>query len=231
MMVSQVSAPPLESGDCLSRAEFERRYTQTSKDVKAELIEGVVYVASPVRVRNHGRPHAWMMTWLGTYVAATPGVDIADNSTVRLDFDNEPQPDAVLRIEPEVGGRSRITHDDYIEGAPELVVEIAASSASVDLNAKLNAYRRNGVQEYLVWQMYENQICWFQLRDSEYVLLEPNERGVIYSQVFPGLGLAIAPLLQGDIATVLSELQRGLCIPEHQKFVDQLEPSLRIADY
>lgn len=225
-MVSQVSVPPLESGDRLSRNEFEYRYAQAAKHVKAELIEGVVHVASPVRVSNHGRPHAFIMAWLGAYVAATPGVDIADNSTVRLDFDNEPQPDALLRIEPKVGGKSRITVDDYIEGAPELVVEIAASSASVDLNAKLNAYRRNGVQEYLVWQMYENHIRWFELRDSEYVLLDPDDHGVIQSQVFPGLGLAIAPLLKGDIATVLSELQRGFHTPEHQELINRLKHSL-----
>ncbi|GAP94923.1 Uma2 family endonuclease [Leptolyngbya sp. NIES-2104] len=220
-MIIQVSTPPLESGDRLSRTEFERRYAQ-APHLKAELIEGVVYVASPVRVRQHGRPHAQLMTWLGTYAAATPGVDIADNSTVRLDLDNEPQPDALLRIEPEVGGGSRITEDDYIEGAPELVVEIAASSASVDLNAKLNAYRRNGVKEYLVWQIYENQIRWFHLQDSEYVPLEL-EAGVIKSRVFPGLWLEIGSLQQGDIAIVLSMLQTGLSSPEHQEFVDRLK--------
>lgn len=219
-MVIQVSTPPLENGDRLSRSEFERRYAR-SPHVRAELIEGVVYVASPVRAKQHGRPHAFVMTWLGTYAAATSGVDIADNSTVRLDLDNEPQPDALLRIEPEVGGRSRITEDDYIEGAPELVVEIAASSASVDLNVKLNAYRRNGVKEYLVWQIYENQIRWFQLQDSEYVVLEP-EDGVIKSRVFPGLWLAIASLQQGDIAAVLTNLQTGLNSSEHQEFKARL---------
>ncbi|MBE9011590.1 Uma2 family endonuclease [Pseudanabaenaceae cyanobacterium LEGE 13415] len=212
-MVSQVSTPPLESGDRLSRTEFERRYA-LFPNLRAELIEGVVYVASPVRAKQHGRPHALMITWLGTYVSATPGVDIEDNATVRLDLDNEPQPDALLRIEPEVGGNSRITEDDYIEGAPELIVEIAASSASVDMNAKLNAYRRNGVREYLVWQVYENQIRWFQLQDSEYVPLEP-EAEVIKSRIFPGLWLAIDALQQGDLATVLSMLQTGLSSSEH----------------
>ncbi|BAU14045.1 hypothetical protein LEP3755_45890 [Leptolyngbya sp. NIES-3755] len=219
-MVSQVSTPRLESGDRLSRAEFERRYAQ-SPNLRAELIEGVVYVASPVRAKQHGRPHAFVMGWLTNYVAATPGVDIEDNATVRLDLDNEPQPDALLRIEPEAGGGSRITEDDYIEGAPELVVEIAASSASVDLNAKLNAYRRNGVKEYLVWQIYENQIRWFQLQDSEYVPLEP-EAGVIKSRVFPGLWLDVGSLQAGNIAIVLSMLQTGLSSPEHQEFVNRL---------
>ena len=116
---------PLENGDRLSRYEFERRYERRPDVRKAELIEGVVYVSLPVRARGHGEPHAHLMTWLGVYSAATPGVHLADNATVRLDLDNEPQPDALLRLEPDKGGRSSITADDYIEGAPELIVEIA----------------------------------------------------------------------------------------------------------
>ncbi len=219
---SSVSVPRLENGDRLSRVEFERRYAETPEKFKAELIEGTVYVASPVRVKNHGRPHAYVMGWLAFYVSATPRVDIADNSTVRLDLDNEPQPDALLRIEPEFGGKSRITEDDYIEGSPELVIEIAASSASVDMNAKLNAYRRNGVQEYLVWQVYENQIAWFCLQDGEYIRLQPDAIGMIRSRVFPGLWLAVDALLRGELATVLTELQTGLATPEHGEFVDRL---------
>ena len=221
-MISKILVPRLENGDRLTRCEFERRYAAVSEKFKAELIEGVVYVASPVRVRNHGRPHAQVMTWLGVYYVATPGVDFADNTTTRLDLDNEPQPDALLRIEPEVGGRSRITEDDYIEGAPELIVEIAASSASYDMDAKLNAYRRNGVQEYIVWQIYENQIAWFCLQDDEYVRLQPNPTGVIHSRIFPGLWLAVDALLRGGLATVLTELQKGLGTSEHQAFVDRL---------
>jgi len=219
---SSISMPRLENGDRLTRTEFERRYAATPEKFKAELVEGIVYVASPVRAKNHGRPHAQIMTWLGVYSAATLGVDIADNSTVRLDLDNEPQPDALLRIEPQSGGKSRITEDDYIEGSPELVIEIAASSASVDMNAKLNAYRRNGVQEYLVWQVYENQIAWFCLQDAEYIRLQPDATGMIRSRVFPGLWLAVDALLRGDLATVLAELQTGLATLEHGEFVDRL---------
>ena len=126
--------PPLEAGDRLSRAEFERRYEAMPELKKAELIEGVVYMPSPVRLRRHGRPHFDLITWLGTYKAATPGVIGADNASARLDLDNEPQPDAVLFIDPAKGGQARISPDDYVEGAPELVAEVASSSVSYDLN-------------------------------------------------------------------------------------------------
>src|SRR5207248_362002 len=121
--------PPLVAGDRLTRDEFERRY-ETMPDVKkAELIEGVVYMPSPVRVDAHASPHAELLAWLGHYKAFTPGVQVGGNGTVRLDLDNEPQPDAFLRIFPEFGGQSK-TVEGFVEGAPELVVEVSVSTAS-----------------------------------------------------------------------------------------------------
>jgi len=212
--------PPLENGDKLTRAEFERRYQAMPNLKKAELIEGVVYVASPLRIKSHGEPHAYIMAWLGTYKAATPGVGFADNTTVLLDADNEPQPDALLRIEQ--GGQTRITEDDYLEGAPELIVEIAASSASYDLHEKLKVYRRNEVQEYLVWRVYDQQFDWFKLNEGEYIKIETNSNGIVCSQVFPGLWLDKAALLSGNLAKVLAVLQQGLSTPDHETFVDKI---------
>ncbi|GAA6617943.1 Uma2 family endonuclease [Scytonema sp. NUACC26] len=217
-----ISTAPLESGERLTRQEFERRYIAAEHIHKAELVEGVVYVASPVRATRHGRSHGIIMAWLGTYWIATPGVDLHDNATVRLDADNEPQPDALLRIEPEVGGNSSISEDDYIEGAPELIVEVAASSASYDLNDKFNAYRRNGVREYIVWQMYENRVDWFILSEGKYVSAIPDERGIIRSEVFPGLWLSVNALRQGNRKEIVAVLQSGLQTTEHQAFVERL---------
>jgi len=214
--------PPLESGDRLTRHEFERRYTAMPHIKKAELIEGVVYVASPLRFRSHGQPHGNMNIWLGNYKVSTPGVELGDNVTVRLDLDNEPQPDVVLLIDEQRGGQARISEDDYVEGAPELVAEIAASSASIDLHGKKVVYRRNGVREYIVWQILENKLDWFSLQNGEYVSLEVDADGVIKSQVFPGLWLSVTDLLTGNMTQVLSVLQSGLNSPEHQAFVQSL---------
>lgn len=213
--------PPLESGDRLTRSEFERRYAAMPALKKAELIEGIVYVSSPLRAKAHGKPHGAIMTWIGTYCAATPGVDFYDNPTVRLDADNEPQPDAVLRLEQ--GGRSRISEDDYIEGVPELIVEIAASSASYDLHDKLGAYRRNGVKEYVVWRTYNQQIDWFYLAEDTYQTLAADPSGILRSIQFPGLWLAPERLLSNNLAEVLQVLQQGIASSEHQEFVKALQ--------
>lgn len=214
-----LTIPPLENGDELNRTEFERRYDAMPQVKKAELIEGIVYMASPLRFKSHGKPHGYIIGWLATYDAATPGVELGDNATVRLDADNEPQPDALLRIE--VGG-SRISEDDYVEGAPELIVEVAASSAAIDLHKKLKVYRRNRVQEYLVWRVYEQQFDWFRLREGEYIQLPANAEGIICSEVFPGLCLNKSALLNGNLAKVLEVVQEGLATAEHKTFVEQL---------
>ena len=217
--------PPLENGDHLTRAEFEYRYEAMPHLKKAELIEGVVYVPSPVRHRWHGHPHGHLITWLGLYEAGTQGIEMGDNTTVRLDLDNEPQPDALLLIQPDRGGQARIDADGFIEGAPELVAEIAASSANYDLHAKLHVYRRNGVREYIVWRVLEEDIDWFVLRAGQYERLPLDTESLLRSEVFPGLWLDPAALVRGDMARVLAVIQQGLASPEHAAFVARLAAS------
>ena len=215
-------APVLENGDRLTRAEFERRYEARPDLKKAELIEGVVRMPSPTRSAGHARPHAAALLWLGTYALATPGVQVNDNPTVRLDLDNEPQPDAALLIDPNAGGQARMSDDDYIEGAPELIVEIAASSASYDLHDKLHVYRRNGVREYLVWRTLDRRFDWFELAAGVYRPRRPDASGLVRSRAFPGLRLAVDALLRGDLPAVVEAQQRGLAEPAHAAFVRRL---------
>jgi Uma2 family endonuclease len=219
----QATRPPLHAGDRLSRAEFERRYQAHPEIKKAELVEGVVYMPSPVRFEKHSHPHLIIITWLGVYISATPVFSGGDNATIRLDFENEVQPDALMRLEPAQGGQSRVTGDDYLEGPPELIVEIVASSASYDLHDKRRVYARSGVQEYLVAQMYEQRVDWFILCEGVYETLTPDERGVLRSQVFPGLWLQPTAFWTSDLAGMLAVLQEGLASPEHTAFVQRLQ--------
>jgi Uma2 family endonuclease len=213
----------LETGDHLTREEFESRYEAMPAVKKAELIEGVVFMPSPVRILHHGSPHTAIMTWLGTYWALTPGVRAGDNTSVRLDPDNEPQPDGLLLIEPTHGGQARISTDGYIEGGTELAAEVAASTASIDLHTKMRIYRRNNVREYIVWRVEDVAIDWFVLRGTQYARLTPGTDGIFRSEVFPGLWLDPEALMRGDLALVLQVLQQGLASPEHAAFVSQLQ--------
>jgi Uma2 family endonuclease len=219
--------PPLESGDRLTRDEFERRYEAMPHLKKAELIEGVVYLASPVRYKYHGNQHYHLLNWLGHYEAGTPGVGGGDNCTVRLDLLNEPQPDCVFFIQPDYGGQVTFDQDGYISGAPDLCAEVAASSASYDLHDKLEVYRRHGVREYLVCRVFDQKIDWFVLRGDRYELIPTQPDGSLRSIIFPGLWLNPAALLRGDLAAVLALVQEGLNSPEHAEFTASLREATK----
>lgn len=214
MAAPRTAPPPLESGDHLSTEEFHRQYLEHPEIKRAELVEGVVYVSSPVG-NEHGEPHGSVVGWLFTYKTRTPDVRLADSGTVFLPTGDEVQPDAcIYRLSP--GGTVRLMKRregrrtvTYLEGVADLVFEIAASSASYDLHSKKRAYERSGVPEYIVWQVYERRIDWFRLEDGRYVTVEPDGRRIIESITFPGLRLAVAKMLDGDDAGVIAELNAG----------------------
>jgi Uma2 family endonuclease len=217
--------PPLVEGDRLTRAEFERRFDAMPNLKKAELIEGVVYLPSPVRFEQHGAPHADISGWMGTYRAFTPRVAAAVAASVRLGDSSMPQPDAAMFIRPTHGGRVRISADDYVEGGPDLVAEVAASSIPYDTGEKFQLYQRYDVQEYIIWRVPDQEIDWFVRRDGKFVQLTPDADGRLCSEVFPGLWLDTDALIRGDMVQVLSVLQQGLATADHAAFVSRLNPS------
>lgn len=216
------AVPPLCAGDHLSRAEFERRHAAQPGLKKAELVEGVVHVPSPVSHVRHGGPHSLLGMWLRLYQSETPGTLCSDNATVRLDQDNEPQPDLVLCIERACGGQTVLGAEGYLEGAPELVVEVTSSRTAYDLHDKRNAYRRNGVQEYLVWRVDDREFDWFALREGEFVAMPRSADGILRSRVFPGLWLDPEAALRDDGRAVRAALERGLADAGHASLVATL---------
>lgn len=206
MAATPKTRPVLESGDRLTRDEFHRRYCRRPDIRKAELVRGVVYVASPTRAEMHGDPVGLVAFWLNAYRMNVPGLRVAVDSTVLLSEDSELQPDVLLYWRPARNRGARLNDEGYIEGTPELVVEVAASSASYDLHDKMEAYRRAGVPEYIVWLALEERILWFRLQDGAYVPVEPDANGVVESGLFPGLRLNVAAMLAVDAAGVLATL-------------------------
>jgi Uma2 family endonuclease len=214
--------PPLQSGDRLTAEEFDRRYAATPEKFKAELIKGVVYAASPVTLEEHGGPPFDLIGWLAVYRMATPGVRGGDNTTIRLAMDNRPQPDACLIIDPTFGGRVKIV-DHYVVGSPELVAEVAATTESYDLGEKLDVYRQAGVQEYIVWRVFDETLDWFVLRDDRYEQLPLSPDGISRSETFPGLWLDSAALIRGEMPRVLQIAQQGIADPKHAELIVRLQ--------
>jgi Uma2 family endonuclease len=201
MALHRSSVLSLEAGDHMSREEFERRYAMRPDIHKAELVQGVVHVPSPVKIPEHGTPAGTMAVWIGLYALTHADTQFATDGTVRLSPVDVVQPDVMLwRTE---GGSARLDADHYIEGAPELVVEVAASSATYDLHTKKESYRLAGVKEYIVWRTLDAAIDWFRLTDSEYELVAADDEGAIESAHFPGLRLNVPLMLSGDAAAIL----------------------------
>jgi Uma2 family endonuclease len=214
-----IAIPLLRDGDRLDASEYERRYDAMPDLKKCELIRGVVYMGSPVRDKQHGEPHAHLGGWLGSYFVSTPIVAGGNNSTIRLDDENRPQPDLLLRLRPEHGGQCRRDADGYLVGAPELIIEVADQTEALDTGIKREIYEESGVREYIVWRVERDLIEWWIRRESCFEALPADEAGIFRSETFPGLWLDSAAMRRGDLARVLAVLQEGLMSPAHRAFI------------
>lgn len=224
MAASTVPAPLIE-GDCLTAGEFLLRWDAMPDVKQAELIGGIVFMPSPVTLR-HSRPHSVLSGWLLQYAAATPGCDPGTEGTWLMGEQDVPQPDATLRILPEYGGQSR-DEGEYASGAPELIVEVAASSYSRDLGVKKRLYERVGVREYVIALAAQREVLWHELTAGGFQTLAGDGDGILRSRCFPGLWLDPAALWESDLPRVVRVLQQGLATPEHAEFVVQLSARRR----
>ena len=218
----ETSAGPLEDGDCLSSKEFLKRREALPSPVKLELIEGIVQVDALRNAPQSAGPQQLFAAWLESYAAVTPGTQFENSSSVLLDRENVLQPDAVLRILPEYKGRTQTSEKGYVIGAPEFVAEVIFSRGIKDLRAKLAAYRRNGIQEFLAWRFHEAIIEWFQMEKGEYTLNLPGPNNILSSRVFPGLIVNATAVLSLDLKALKNTLKSGLDTSAHSAFVERL---------
>src|ERR1017187_989602 len=215
--------PPLGDGDRLTAAEFHRRYEGMPELKKAELINGVVYLGLTRTTIAQGSSQAALTCWLGYYHAYTPGTEGGRNPTLRFEFgENEPQPDDVLLLLPEYGGRSWTDENGYLVGAAELTAEISSSTVRRNPRARMDAFEQNGIVEYIVWRVEDQEIDWFILKRGKYQLLVKTKDGLYKSKVFPGLWLDAKAMIGGDMIKVLEVVQQGIASPEHRRFAAKL---------
>ncbi len=214
--------PPVEAGDCLDQPTFHQRYQAMPSSFRAELIGGTVFVPSPLS-QGHGVYHALVMGWLTNYWIATPGTTAWDNATTILGEASEPQPDGGLIIQPACGGQTGLSEEGYTTGPPEFIVEVASSSASIDLHGKRQDYEQAGVLEYVVVVIRQRALRWFVRQHNTFQEVTVDADGIFRSRVFPGLWLHGEALLQLDGMRVMHTLQQGMATREHTTFVQQLQ--------
>jgi len=217
-----LDTPPLRDGDRLTADEFHRRYEAMPHVLNANLIDGVVYMSSPISFGRHAEPCALIVGLLHVYARFLRGLRLGDNSTLRVDDRNEPQPDVMLSLDADRGGQTWEDDRGFLHGTPELVVEVAASSARIDAGVKRDLYERIGVKEYILWRPLEDRLDWWGHADGSYQPLPADAAGVIRSAVFPGLWLDVPALMADDIRRLTETLEAGLASPEHQAFADRV---------
>ena len=219
-LAAPVLPPPLLEGDSLTSEEFIRRWELIPDLKHAELIDGIVYMPSPVSL-GHSDIQSTLNGWLNVYAMATPGCQPGLEGTWLMGPRNVPQPDATLRILPAYGGQSGVT-GLYASGAPELVVEVAVSSRSRDFGAKKRLYERMGVREYLIAVAGWEELVWHELNPSGYQLLPPDADGILRSRVYLGLWLDPAAVWSLDLPRISDVVRAGLASPEHAAFAAEL---------
>jgi Uma2 family endonuclease len=221
---SPLADPPrtLVEGQRLDQPTFHALYEAMPPGTRAELINGVVLMPSPSGLAE-GCARVPMMVWLGYYAENTSGVEALGTVTTILGWKSEPQPDGLLRILPEYGGRTR--GEEFIRGAPELVVEVAESTRYIDLGPKFEDYERVGVLEYIVRALEPDEVLWFMLREDRFIELPPGPDGIYRSEVFPGLWLDPVALISGDTRRLRAVIDLGCATPEHIAFVARLAES------
>jgi len=219
MLSPLVPISRLITGERLTLAEFLHAWDAQTDIRRAELIEGVVHMPSPV-TREYGRFHATVISWLWHYAQATPGCECGDNTTWLM-LESAPQPDAFLRIVPERGGQSR-NEANYNAGAPELIVEVSLTSTEVDFGPKLALYQRVGVQEYVTIELLTRRIVWRVLENASYGELAVGSDAVLRSHRFPGLWLDVEAFWINDGERLMKTLETGLRTDGHSQFAASL---------
>ena len=219
MLAPIATFPELVTVERLTLEEFLQRWEDLPHLKNAELIEGVVYVPSPVSLEHadHDNKIAW---WLRHYIYATPGCQSGSNATWLM-LGSAPQPDTFLRIRPSQGGQSG-NEKRYATGAPELAIEVCLTSTEVDFGPKLTLYQRAGVREYITIELFGQRIVWRMLDNGVYAAQQASVDGILRSQVFSGLWLDVAAFWADDGAQMLAVLNTGLASEDHQRFVERL---------
>ena len=219
MVSPALTGNELTTGMKLTLEEFLSRWEAIPELKKAELINGVVYVPSPVGI-DHWTKDTKLIGWLDRYAEETPGCEAGNNGTWVM-LGQAPQPDSFLCILESHGGAWQ-DKAGLSEGAPELAVEICVSSTGMEFGPKLALYQRAGVLEYITIESAAKRVVWRMLVDGRYEAIEPDADGVLKSRCFPGLWLDTGAYLSGDRKRISQTLRAGLATPEHDQFVKEL---------
>jgi Uma2 family endonuclease len=165
---------------------FEEFCLLVPEGQKADLIDGVIYMASP---DNTGANllNLWLCGLMDLFVAERDlGSVVISRVAFRLGPTQSPEPDiAFVRKD-----RLRLIQPGYVDGPPDLAVEIVSpDSVERDYVQKLGLYRRAGVGEYWIVDPILQKLTVYRLdARGRYRVVQPS-KGILHSRVLPGFWL------------------------------------------
>jgi Uma2 family endonuclease len=175
--------PSIQEANASGLVTFEKFYEIVEENVKADLLDGKIIRDSPAIPR-----HSHVVTRLGRLIGDfAEKFDIGEvfgaTASVRLSKYQGPEPDVFFIRK----SRLRIMGEKYIDGPPDLCVEvISKSSRKIDRGRKFVLYAEHGVKEYWIVDPLRNTVEFYENHDGAWVEIKPDERGRLHSKVLPG---------------------------------------------
>ena len=175
-------------------------------DQKADLIDGVIYMASPENT-DANNLFMWLAGLMDGYVRKRRlGRVFGTRVAFRINEVNSPEPDiAFVRTD-----RLHLVHRGFVAGPPDLAVEIVSpDSIDRDYRRKREQYRRAGVSEYWIVDEMEQTVTLLRLDPRRRYLEVKPRKGVLHSEALSGFWIRPEWLWQEqlpDKIDILSEM-------------------------
>ncbi len=157
-----------------------------AEDQKADLIDGVIYMASPENI-EHNELLEWLTEILGPYVRARKlGRLTTSRVAYRLATHVAPEPDIAFVA----ASRLHILKGGYVDGPPDLAVEfVSPESVERDYELKRSRYEQAGVREYWIIDPDEKRATFLALGPDGKFAETPPVDSRFHSRVLPGFSL------------------------------------------
>lgn len=177
------------------------------EDQKADLIDGVIYMASPENT-DANELFLWLVMVMNLFNRKQKlGKVYGSRVACRLDDRNAPEPDILFVSAKNLGKVKR----GGLAGRPDLAVEIVSpDSVERDYQKKRDLYERFGIPEYWIIDEHEEQVILLRLDSKGKYRQVPSKKGVLKSQVMADFWLDPNWLWQRPFSDELEVLQQLL---------------------
>ncbi len=187
------SKPKIRTGARLSLAEF---LALGETDQRMELVDGLLYIM-PTATKDHQFLMFALRRRLEDHLDNfdIPPFEVHHDITTILSEETQRavEPDVVVIL----AGRYDIGGARWVEGAPDIAIEILSADRNRDLVLKRQLYAEAGVREYWIFDPANDTVLPLELRGDQYVELATlTAADTLTTALLPGLSIPLAEIFQ-----------------------------------